>query len=256
MKCLIEQLLDYCYVNIDDSDQGYESHNGRSRVTSIKESSVAEAVAKPISLRSRHQEEREAFDAQQNAGAEKTRQENLKARLTARRESTTEHSSAHRSTICDGDNEHFMKKNRSAPKSKARRPGSKVGKHGIASGRQVSLDASDSLRNSVSIHQTPQSTTYDVAAAVPRRRKYSSEIKLASDIENDVQQDLSRRKKSKSHRQNEERRKKDGEKARDKQRERLVEDAAEGGYTISNDEIEKRLDAYMRKREVMAPFRR
>jgi hypothetical protein len=154
MKCLIEQLLDYCYVNIDDSDQGYESHNGRSRVTSIKASSVAEAVAKPISLRSRHREEREAFDAQKNAGAEKTRLENLKARLTARRESTTEHSSAHRSTIRDGDNEHFMKKNRSAAKSKARRPGSKVGKHGIASGRQVSLDASDSLRNSVSIHQT------------------------------------------------------------------------------------------------------
>lgn len=166
--------------------------------------------------------------------------------------STAEKSSTHRSAVLGGGDEYFMKSNRSASKSKAELSGSKTGKRGIFSEGQSSVPASDSVRDNSSIRQIPELTIYNVAAAVPQPNKYSSEIKLASNIEPEFQQDRSRTKKSRSDRQNEERRKKDGEKARDKQRERLVEEATEGGYTISNDEIEKRLDAYMRKREVIA----
>jgi hypothetical protein len=50
------------------------------------------------------------------------------------------------------------------------------------------------------------------------------------------------------------RRKKDNERSRAKYETKLLQDAKDGGYTISEEELKKRSDAEMRKREVNWPI--
>jgi hypothetical protein len=81
--------------------------------------------------------------------------------------------------------------------------------------------------------------------------KDSSEINPVFDLKRDIiQNEQNFMKSQRTQRKNEARRRKHGEKARNSYRQRLLKEAEEGGYTINDDEMNKRLDSYMKKREV------
>jgi hypothetical protein len=85
----------------------------------------------------------------------------------------------------------------------------------------------------------------------PTSNKPSTEVRIISHEEREsIENQEHAAKRKRAEQQHEERRKRGTEKARNNHRQRLLKEAKEGGYTISPDELDKRLDAYMKKREV------
>jgi hypothetical protein len=110
---------------------------------------------------------------------------------------------------------------------------------------QKDREAFDSQRKAVAMNKRLE------ALLTKPDAKDASEINPVSDLERDiVQNDQKAMKNQRIQKKNEARRRKDGEKARNSYRQRLLKEAEEGGYTINEDEMIKRLDSYMKKREV------
>jgi hypothetical protein len=182
----------------------------------------------------------------------------LKARLTARHEKKPEKSSVYCSvTFCEQSEDNTRNTNPSR-RTKAKPSGLPKRRRSGVSEEFLSPVANTETKGSADQQQFPNSTT-DITPPAPLGKQYLSQITLVSDAEQQVSQSRPRATKSElqrryEERRNEERRKKDGEKACDKHRQQLVQQAAEGGYTISEHEMNKRLDAFIKKREVYLPF--
>jgi hypothetical protein len=97
----------------------------------------------------------------------------------------------------------------------------------------------------------PQKSSLDVESSMPKIKNYASEVIIVSHVDRTVSRNDKRSRKLRTEQQNEARRKKDGQKVRENHRQRLLREAEEGGYSIGENEMNKRLDAYMRKREVL-----
>lgn len=226
-----------------------EDCDGVDRISKAKQgkiSSIADVFATTTNFRSRYQENREVFEEQLMSDEEKKRQEKLKTRLAARGQNSMRNLPANRTASEQGpSNTGRIDRAVSKLKQKASLPNAEqkfLGRAAEGVPSPVESTKQPILPNSV-----------DTSTAGATHKNHLSEITVLLDEGSNTELKKPNPSKSDSERneeRNEERRKKDGEKAKDKYRQRLLKDAEEGGFSITDQELNKRLDAYMKKREV------
>ena len=82
-------------------------------------------------------------------------------------------------------------------------------------------------------------------------KEYPSEVRFLSDVEHEKLLNENKAAKAQANRKrNAERRKKDFHKIANQKKKKLLEEARQGGYTISDTELKLRVDAHMKEREV------
>jgi murein DD-endopeptidase MepM/ murein hydrolase activator NlpD len=230
------------YESVYDVDQ-------RSRVKSPIPRTMAESVSKRTNVRTSFLEGRDAFYTKKREDTEKKKREDLKAKLAARFE---------KDTVPKGTSVARMEKQKDAPR-KYRGPlypkaeaKNLTKANSNNSYRETSPypNFDNKTKESTSQRQArqPVPATISSPPAPPLAKKYSSTINLVSDVK--PQKSERSTKQQRTEQQNEARRIRDGERARNNHREKLLKEAEDGDYTISEHEMNKRLDAYMKKREV------
>ena len=227
-------------------DSGDQARNSKDGIPRGVPNSIPEVFARKTNFRSRYQEDREAFDARRKDEAERKRREKLQTKLAARYERGGE-SSKLPFTGSLREEPDAIRKDQISHRLKTNQPEFQRGRRGSHS----KLHSQSSIINaepngSASEHRPQKSAIFPI----PEAKKYASEVVVVPGGEQGVYQNSQRPRQSRSEQQNEARRKKNGEKVRENYRQRLLREAEEGGYTIDENEMNKRLGAYMRKREV------
>lgn len=243
----------YGVSNIESRDQDPDVNNDPTfnygvDERSVQPKSIAEVFARSTSFRPRFQEDREDFDARRRAKAEKKRLEKSKVKLAARYKNLAENSSAYSVTLPEVS-EDIGGKDRQTSTSEEKSSDRTNGDCCSSGEPLVSSVLKAELKGSTNQQQTHKAAT-NITSPATLDKSYSSKVSVISDAQRNVLQDQQRTKTRKSEWEKAARRKKGDVKARDKQLKRIAQEAEEGGYTISEDEMNKRLDAYMKKREV------
>lgn len=252
---ILELQLKSTSANIDDCGRVHDSDyrsvyevDQRSRVMSTNPRTVAERPANPINARSRFLEDQAAFYAQKREDAEKKRREDLKAKLDARftKDPVPKSTPAARR----GKQKNVSTKDRAVLSFKEEANTLPNTTSNNISKAFSNPNLNDETRESTGPRQVRHPVSaqnFPLIAPLPAK-KYSSTINLVSDVKPQMPQTSAKH--LTTEQKNEARRIKDGEKARNNHRERLLKEAEDGDYTISEQEMKKRLDAFMKKREV------
>lgn len=149
--------------------------------------------------------------------------------------------------------EDISRKDRQSRTSNEKSSGTTKGNRRSLGEHSLSPVINTELNGSTNQQQSYKAATHITSPARPGR-SYPSKVTVISDAQRNVPKDHQRRKPRRSEREKEARRKRADMNARDKYLKRITQEAEEGGYTISEDEMNKRLDAYMKKREVYGPL--
>ena len=212
------------------------------------------AKSKPTQRNSYH-EDRERWLAKRRADEEKKRSEAAKARLASRFASAPpekppqEQLELMKQRGPAKERAKALKKSRPVPKPK---PSSKEPRETFASATNLSQSP---------IIGNPSSQPPEVKAPAtllpppPQKKVYTSEVRLITDVEREnIENKRKAQKATAKQKSNEDRRKKDAEKVRLNRRQKLLEDADKGGFSFSEAELNYRVEAYMKEREVSHRF--
>ena len=227
-------------------DSGDQARNSMDELHRGVPNSIPEVFARKTNFRSRYQEDREAFDARRKDEAERKRREKLQAKFAARYERRGESSKLPFSGS-QREEPDAIRKDQISHKLKTNQPEfqrERRGSHPKLHSQSSIINADPNV--SASKHRPQNSTIFPI----PEAKRYASEVVVVPGGEQGIYQNSQRPRQSRTEQQNEARRKKNGERVRENYRQRLLREAEDGGYTIGENEMNKRLEAYMRKREV------
>jgi len=228
------------------AEEGIYDVDDRAQARSQAPRSAAEVFSQPNSQwlgRKSFQEQREEFEREQKAEAYKKRLANMKARLDAKYDRSAPEDIPQKKP---GRSQKDKRNPRLPPNPKARA----TQNHNHEGIRTVSVSPAivTSLEEvSITLPKQRSTPTPFFPSAPPPLKTYSSQVKLASEVERER---IEKEKRAKKDQINEARRKKDAEKARAKLEVEFLKQASDEGWTITPEELNKRLDARMKKREV------
>jgi hypothetical protein len=141
-----------------------------------------------------------------------------------------------------------LKKSRPAPKPKS---SSKELRETVASA--TTLSQLPIIDNPI---KPPEEKTPATFLPLPTQKKvYTSEVRLITEVERDkIENERKARKAASKRKYNEDRRKRETERARLNRRQKLLEEAEKGGCIISEEQLHYQVEAYMKEREVSSWF--